>query len=407
MLSVDEIAREYLLIGLSLGEHEEGIVDSYYGPAEIRAEARAAHASAAELRRRAAALRARLTDVTEAQRARWLDRQMVAMETLARQLDGEQIPYRELVELCFDASPTATPPEVYSAVRKELERLLPGNGPLRDRLEAHDVALTVPVDKLSGVVEWLINELRSAAREAFFVPSRESLTISLVKNEPWGAYNWYDGNLHSRIEVNTDLPVRAMGLIGLFAHEGFPGHHLEHSTKEAVLVRDQGRLESSVQLINTPEAFISEGLADTGVRFVAPEKRWQELLLGICDRAGIPMTGEQAHLEWKIKCALENLRGVQGDAALQLHEQGRSEGEVVAFAEQNGLVTRERALKGLEFITHPLWRAYVFCYAGGEELLTSWIGQAGSEEGERQRFGRLLSEQLTPSGIAQEVGRSA
>ena len=53
---MDDIAREYLLIGLGLGELDEGIVDSYYGPAEIRDEARAQKASPVELSTRAAAL---------------------------------------------------------------------------------------------------------------------------------------------------------------------------------------------------------------------------------------------------------------------------------------------------------------------------------------------------------------
>ena len=33
----------------------------------------------------------------------------------------------------------------------------------------------------------------------------------------------------------------------------------------------------------------------------------------------------------------------------------------------------------------------------------AWVEQAGSPEGEIERFSRLLSEQLTPSGIAQEM----
>ena len=83
----------------------------------------------------------------------------------------------------------------------------------------------------------------------------------------------------------------------LLAHETFPGHHLEHTSKEQRLVLEQGRYESSVQLINTPEAFISEGLAETGVRFVAGEARWQELLIDICQRAGIPMSAAEARAQ--------------------------------------------------------------------------------------------------------------
>jgi hypothetical protein len=341
------------------------------------------------------------------QRARWLDRQLIAMETLARQANGEQIPYRELVERCFDAEPEPTPPEDYARTRRELNDLLPGTGDLRQRLEARDNALTVPVERLPEIVEWLTAELREAARNTFSVPQGEELSIDLVTNEPWSAYNWYEGNLRSRIEVNTDLPVRAPGLIGLLAHEAFPCHHLEHVSKELSLVREQARYESSVQLINTPEAYISEGLAETGVRFVAGAGRWQDLFVEVCERAGLTMSGQDAQRNWLISQAMHRLRGSQGDAALQLHVGGRSRDDVIAFLEQDALATHVRAEKTLEFITHPLWRAYVFCYAGGERLLTEWIEHAGSRDGEIGRFGRLLSEQLTPSGIAQELPAGA
>ena len=172
-------------------------------------------------------------------------------------------------------------------------------------------------------------------------------------------------------------------------------------------MRDQGRFESSIQLINTPEAYISEGLAEVGVRFVAPAERWQELLVGICERAGIAMTAQDAQRSWLIDRALHRLRGSSGDAALQMHVAGRSRDDVIAFLEQDALSTRERAEKSLEFVTHPLWRAYVFCYAGGEGLLTDWVEAAGDTSGERERFSRLLSEQLTPSGIAAELAQKA
>jgi hypothetical protein len=404
---MDDIAREYLLIGLSLGELEDGIVDSYFGPPELLVQARAEKAAPIELIARATALRARLDEVDDAQRSRWLDRQLIALETLARQQAGEQIPYRELVERCFDATPEPTPPEEYAHVREELEELLPGSGDLRERRSARDEQLTIPIDALPSIVDWLVGELRTAASATFPVPVGESLTVTLVKNEPWGAYNWYQGDLRSLVEINTDLPMRAPALIGLLAHETFPGHHLEHVSKEARLVRDQGRFESSVQLINTPEAFVSEGLAEVGVRFVASAARWQELLIGICDRAGIAITAPDAERNWLISSALHRLRGSSGDAALQMHVAGRSREDVIAFLEQEALSTREQAEKNLEFLTHPLWRAYVFCYAGGERLLGNWVEAAADPNGERERFSRLLSEQLTPSRIAEELTKGA
>ncbi len=400
---MDAIAREYLLIALAIDEIEHGIVDSYYGPPEIREEAKASNDGAAALAGRAAALRARLGDETDdAQRRHWLDRQLLGLETIARRLAGEELPYLVEVERCFDAVPEATPPEDYAMTRAELEDLLPGSGDLRERLAERDRRMTVPSDQLPAIIDWVGAELRSAAASIWPLPDGERLSFSMVTNEPWAAYNWYDGNLASRVEVNTDLPMRAQALALTLAHETFPGHHMEHSWKEQRLYRERGYGEASAMLINTPESYISEGLAEVGAWLLNDETRFQQILLGVCDRAGIALTPDDAQREWRTSNALHRLRGSGGDAALQLHVAKRSKEEVVRFLEQDALATHERALKNLEFVEHPLWRTYVFCYAGGERLLSKWVESAGDESAQHARFFRLLTEQIAPSGIAAE-----
>jgi len=401
---MDELARDYLMVALAVGGLQEGIVDAYYGPPDLREAAAKANLDAAALAGRAAALRARLSDATnDAQRRQWLDRQLIGLETLCRRLLGQELPYMVEVERCFDAMPEPTPPEEYGRVRAELEELLPGSGELRERLEARDQRLTVPVDRLAAIVDWVANQLRDAAAAMWPLPEGEQLTFSMVRDQPWAAYNWYDGNLVSRIEINTDLPMRAHALANILAHETFPGHHMEHAWKEARLVRERGYAEASVQLINTPEAYISEGLAEVGAWLINDETRWQELLLGICERAGIALLAEDAQREWRTTQAHHRLRGASGDAALQLHVAHRSREDVVRFLEQDALSSHDRALKNLDFIEHPLWRTYVFCYAGGERLLSRWVESAGEPAAQRARFFRLLTEELTPSGIAAEL----
>ena len=107
-----------------------------------------------------------------------------------------------------------------------------------------------------------------------------------------GGYNWYDGGRRSRVDINTDLPVRAPDLVHSVAHETYPGHHLEHAWKEAELVDRLGRLEARILLINTPECLISEGLADVGGRFVAPPDEMVDLLVELFERAGLPIAAD-------------------------------------------------------------------------------------------------------------------
>jgi hypothetical protein len=296
---------------------------------------------------------------------------------------------------------------VYDEAHRQLDELLPAGPGLIERVEARGRRLTVPVDRLPAILDWLTDQVRADCARHYPLPEGESLTISLVTGQPWSGYNWYDGDLRSRVEINTDLPVRASELIGLITHECFPGHHLEHGWKEQRLYRERGRGEVSVQLINTPEAYISEGLAEVGGGLIVGPARWQELLAGICEQAGIDLEPGEAERQWQVSRALHALRGSSGDASLLLHAEGRPRDEVRDFIERRALRTPEQAEKSLEFISHPLWRTYVFCYAGGERLLRDWCRAAGDEEAQRARFFRLLTEQLTPSLIAEELVTAA
>ena len=108
----DPIARDYLLLALRLGQHVEGLVDGYFGPADLKAQvdmeqlrppARLADDAAAAARAR------RCRGGLEPTAGDWLDRQLVALETQARALAGDALPYLDHVERCFDLRPTASP----------------------------------------------------------------------------------------------------------------------------------------------------------------------------------------------------------------------------------------------------------------------------------------------------------
>ena len=38
-------------------------------------------------------------------------------------------------------------------------------------------------------------------------PPIESFTVEYVTGKSWSGDNWYQGNYHSLIQVNTDLPI--------------------------------------------------------------------------------------------------------------------------------------------------------------------------------------------------------
>jgi hypothetical protein len=407
----DPVARDYLLLALRLDRHIPGLVDGYFGPADLKDLVDAEQPrSPARLVEDAAALRARLpAEVEEPDRRRWLDVQLIAFEAQARTLAGEGLPYLEHVTACFDYRPTRTPEAVFDAAAAELDTLLPGAGPLAARIAAGDDGHTVPVDRVQRVVDALVPDFRRRAAALFGLPEGEGLAVSLVRDQPWSGYNWYDGGRRSRVDLNTDLPIRAADLLSVLPHETYPGHHLEHAWHEAHLVDGLGRMEASVLGINTPECLLSEGLADLGKRFAVPPDDEAAMLAEVFRLAGLPNVGgaagalAAAERQVAISRALAAVRGVAGNAALLLHADGAPREDVLAYLERRLLSTPERAAKRLEFISHPLWRTYVFVYFEGERLLRRWLEMAPPAD-QPARFRRLLLEQLTPSAIVEEIG---
>lgn len=410
----DPVAHDYLLLGLRLEQHVPGLVDGFYGPAELKARTDIEELRApSRLVEDADRLLERIAaEVAEPDRRDWLTAQVAALRVHADGLAGHRLPYLEHVERCFAWAPVRRDEAVFDEAAAAIDALLPGPGTLADRLAAWDAPFVVRPDRQADVLAWLVARFRARAATLFGLPDGEDLRIRLVTKRPWTGYNWYDGGRRSRFDLNTDLPTTAADLVHVAAHETYPGHHLEHAEKEAHLVDELHRLEASILLINTPECLISEGLADLGHRFASPADDEAGLLVELYERAGLAIASDRAAARAAADATLamsrprNRLKESRVNAALMRHADGASHDEVLAFLERVGRYSPAVATKRLEFIEDPLWRTYVFVYHEGEALLRRWL-EAVPEPEQAGRFGRLLREQLTPAAIDAELAASA
>jgi hypothetical protein len=401
----DPIARDYILLALRLEQQVPGTVDAYFGPADLKAQVDMEQPRApAALREDALTLRDRARAVAEPDRRHWLDVQLVALEAQAAELAGEHLPYLELVERYCSMAPPRHDDSEFRAATAAIDAVLPGPGTTAQRLAELDARLVVPPDRILPVTQWLIDRFRAVADVRFGLPEGEDLRLGLVTQQPWGAYNWFHGGGRSRIDINTDLPLRAMGVPRVAAHEAYPGHHLEHAWKEADLVDRQARLENSILVMNAPECVISEGLANVGFRFVAPSIGRLDLYAELFDRAGLADPADPgairryAELTEALWTPRRTLGTIDGNAAILRNADGLSHDAVVDYLCDVGAYAPERAQKRMEFLEHPVWRTYVFVYAEGEALLERWLAAVPPDE-QPARFARLLHEQLTPEAV--------
>ena len=103
----DPVAHDYLLLGLRLEQHVPGLVDGFYGPAELKARTDIEELRApSRLVEDADRLLERIAaEVREPDRRDWLTAQVDALRVHADGLAGRRLPYLEHVERCFAWAP--------------------------------------------------------------------------------------------------------------------------------------------------------------------------------------------------------------------------------------------------------------------------------------------------------------
>jgi hypothetical protein len=372
------VVERYLLLGLRLGRHVEGIVDAYYGPPEL------AEAVQAEQPIDPRTLVSDAEQLLEELDEGWLRDQVVGARTYARYLAGESLRYPDEVEGCYGVRPAHTDESVFEAAHARLAELLPGDEPLAERYEQWREATRVPTDRVEGAVGAIIDAARSWTRGLVDLPDEEGVDLEIVRDKAWLAFCEYVGGLRSRISVNVDLPISAMQLVHMALHETYPGHHAERVAKDHGLVRGRGLLEETLVLVPTPQSLVSEGIAELAPALLL-ESAGGGAIVSAMQEAGIEL--DLAH-GLAVERALEPCRWVTVNAALMLHEGGASEIETRDYMERWGLMTAELAAHVFRFLTEPTSRNYVVTYAAGRERCESYVG------GDRDRFLHLLTEQI-------------
>ena len=258
-----DLPERYVRLCLRVGRHIDGFVDAYVGPPEWeRAVAAEELADPARSRTRRRLFWARSR--TPGSRTTARGGCAVSSRRSSASRHACAVPRWGGPTRSSGASASGrqrTETSAFAEAHRRLDAALSGPGTLRDRYIAWEERNAVPRETLVPALTRLKDVLGPRAHALASMPPEESVSYELVSGEAWLAYNWYQGEYRSRIDVNADLPISIVLLADLAAHEAYPGHHTERTAKDAHLLRGLGRVETSVTIISAPEALVSEGIA--------------------------------------------------------------------------------------------------------------------------------------------------
>lgn len=399
---MDELARQYLFLELSMGNIDGAHVDAYFGPDDIKTRADNEQLGLDDIREQAGDLDVVLGNVPasagiDMARIEGLRARLRALDTRISINKDQFLPFDEETMALFGTIAPSFDEAHFDDILQQIDAMLPGDGSLSSRVDAFKNRFAIPREKLPQVFDAAIAECRRRTLQHIDLEDGESFTIEYVTDKPWSGYNWYQGNSVSLIQVNTDLPIFISRAVDLGCHEGYPGHHTFNALLEKNLVVDKGWLEYSLYPLFSPESVIAEGSGNYGIKLAFPGS-------------------ERATYEKSVLFALAGLDASEADAYYELESLLRQlnyAGNEAARGYLNGQLTREQAIEWLARYTltsvaraeqrtrfFDAYRSYVINYNHGMKLVADFVERDDADSDERWvRFKSILSAPVLPADL--------
>lgn len=402
---LDVIASDYVRLTLEAGEREPGYVDAYYGPPEWAAAAKSQPRTVAQLSAAATALKARAASVDaarlapiEVRRRAWLIGQLTAAETRLAMMAGRKFAFDDEAAGLFGVRPALPSLASFDPVLAEIDKLVPGEGPLWRRVDAYEARFAIPPAKVETLLRAAIAECRRRTVAHIALPADEKFTLELVTGKPWSGYNYYKGANTSLIQVNTDLPILIDRAVDLGCHEGYPGHHVLNVLLERDLARARGWVEFTIYPLYSPLSLIAEGSANHGIDLAFPgDERTAFEAAALYPLAGLDPA--QAPRYAALQKAREKLGGTRFVIAREYLDGRMDRAAALAATQKYLLLSVARAEKSLDFA--DAYRSYVINYGLGRDMVRAHIEAAGADPAARwAAMRRLLSEPVSPGELS-------
>jgi hypothetical protein len=409
---LDSIAREYVRLGLAIGQYDGDFVDAYYGPDSLKPAKKDTSGfpkdqfltRSTQLRQALQGVLSKSKNDTVSHRAEWLTGQLTAFERRIQVFSGSFVPFDTESRELFDAVAPVYSEKHFQDLIAKLDSILPGKGPIPDRYQKLASHFLIPKDKIDTVFRTAIAEARRRTLTHYALPREENFKLEYVTDKPWSGYNWYKGQYKSVIQINVSQPIYIERAIDLACHEGYPGHHVYNVLLEKNLFRDKGWTEISLYPLFSPQSLIAEGSANYGISVAFPGSESKEF----CEKVLMPLAGLDTSFADQYFNALAIRAGLnyaRNEVARGLLANTMSERDAVRWLIDYCLLAPKGASDYVRFIRK--YRSYVINYNFGQDIVKNYIESQGGTLNQPEKrwelFGKLLSNETKPSVLVKNT----
>ena len=394
---VDLIAESYVKLALQISKYDSNYIDTYYGPDEWKQDIKV---SLPQVTISAEKLLDQLTRVNksgltqlELQRLQFLKTHISAAKSKVDILSGKKMSFdEEFLAIYSEKADRIYEPQFREIIDK-VEKLIPGNEGIFERIQKIKSDLIVPKDRLTTVFSATIDETRRKTSEYINLPPDEKVRVEYVSDVPFYASCTYMGNNTSLYEINTSIQIDLFWAICNVCHETYPGHHTFYNLIDQNFKKHNKWIEYSIIPICSPMELMLEGTAVYNLDLIFPMNERIDFGIKLADLAGLDSS--RIELYFKVCQHLYKLKFMAyGEVAQEYLDGEINREEALKKYMKYALVNeQEAALMVKRFESDE--RSYLKTYFKGWQLIENYIKLNSDGDGTIEKQWVLYNELLT------------
>ncbi|MEH7885162.1 hypothetical protein V7654_12680 [Bacillus sp. JJ1609] len=295
----------------------------------------------------------------------------------ARSLQGDNVPYEELIANIQELPSTLITEQQLEHARDLVEKGLSDlgyKGSLFEKATAWRSDTLIDPEQVTTVAEnFRENSKQGTLKRVIGLPEEDGIDwIKPIRGVFWSGYSKYTGKYRGNLTFNIDRPWTEPILAQIMTHEGYPGHQAFYCRWDYLFQQGKLPLEASYYLINSPTNALFEGGPETALSFLG----WDDL-----NEETPGVTDEQKQQYLLARNYLDYQRMFTTNACFMYNLGQVSREEAIDYLIKKGGITEIEANNAFRFFSDPIQKTYFPCYYYGRWM----VGNAYKETPKEKR----------------------
>ncbi|KAA0549873.1 hypothetical protein FZW96_00550 [Bacillus sp. BGMRC 2118] len=283
----------------------------------------------------------------------------------ARSLQGDNVPYDELILNIQELPSTLISDDKAAELKEAVERGLSElrySGTFNEKVQNWRNDTVIDPEEVTKVAENFMKLSKEGTlQKVIGLPEEDGIdAVKSIRGVFWSGYSKYTGDYRGNLTFNIDRPWTEPILAQIMTHEAYPGHQAFYCRWDYLFQHGKLPLEASYYLINSPTNALFEGGPETALHFLGWDTEDEET----------PGITNESKRQYRLARDFLDYQRIYMTNACYMYNLGHStKEEVIEYMINKGGITAIEAQNCFRFFSDPVQKTYYPAYYYGRWMV--------------------------------------